>query len=151
MSQSLGPSRAPAALKVLIVVDDLTNAANLVDYLALRGHSVDVAYDGQAAIQRFGREAQDVILLDLGLPDMSGYDVLEQMIRDLEEQPSDGDRSPTRFIALTGYCDEQDRARTREAGFHLHFAKPVDMEDLLQAIAGETQTGIEAAGTDSTD
>lgn len=76
MSQIDGPNRASAALKVLVVEDDLTIASNLVDYLSLRGHSVDVAYDGQAAVQRLGRETQDVILLDLGLPRADGFDVL---------------------------------------------------------------------------
>lgn len=76
MPQIDSPSRAPAALKILVVEDDLTIAANLVDYLTLRGHSVDVAYDGQAALQLLGRETQDVVLLDLGLPRADGFDVL---------------------------------------------------------------------------
>jgi DNA-binding response OmpR family regulator len=79
---SEAPSSPPAglsdpSLKILVVEDDLTIAANLLDYLSLRGHRPDVAYDGAAAIQRLGQETQDVIVLDLGLPRADGFAVIE--------------------------------------------------------------------------
>ena len=63
-------------LDVLVVEDDMTIAGNLIDYLCLQGHRADIAYDGQAAIQRLARESFDVVILDLGLPRTDGLDVL---------------------------------------------------------------------------
>ncbi|MFT3802149.1 MAG: response regulator transcription factor [Burkholderiaceae bacterium] len=74
------PAPSPCAhsprLDMLIVEDDSTIAGNLLDFLAMRGHRPDVAYDGEAAIERLGRDPFDVIVLDLGLPRVDGLDVI---------------------------------------------------------------------------
>ncbi len=63
-------------LQILVVEDDLTVAANLMDFLALKGHRPDIAYDGHAAIQQLARQTHDLVVLDLGLPRTDGLDVL---------------------------------------------------------------------------
>ncbi|MGE0801118.1 MAG: response regulator transcription factor [Lautropia sp.] len=71
------PAPQPEApLDLLVVEDDMTIARNLLEFLALRGHRADVAYDGKSAIAALGRQTHDVILLDLGLPGADGYDVI---------------------------------------------------------------------------
>src|SRR5512134_3843633 len=79
-SDRLPGSRTPApACRVLVVEDERTIAANLVEYLEAQGHPVDVAYDGPAAIARLSSETFDVIVLDLGLPRTDGLRVLQHL------------------------------------------------------------------------
>ena len=118
-----GPSR-----RNVLVVDDNTDAAEmLADALRAIGHDVEVAHDGVAALQRFRERAFDVGLLDLGLPVMDGF----ELARKLREMVSG---ESLRLIAVTGYGQENDRARTRAAGFDLHLVKPVELDEIVQAI-----------------
>lgn len=113
-----------AGTKKVLIVDDNTDAADtLAQLLTLTGHTVLAAYTGQQAIDAGGRFQPDIIFLDIGLPDMSGYEVAEQ----LRALPN-GDKLT--LIALTGYGQEQDRSNAIASGFDDHFAKPVDFDKL---------------------
>ncbi|HVR12117.1 MAG TPA: ATP-binding protein, partial [Thermoanaerobaculia bacterium] len=110
---------AVAARRVLVVEDNIDTAETLRDLLELSGFEVELAGsggDGVAAARRFH---PDVVLCDLGLPGMNGYEVANALRRD----PA---TAPARLIALTGYGGDEDRRRSREAGFDIHLTKPVD-------------------------
>ncbi|MCP5360142.1 MAG: PAS domain-containing protein [Sinobacteraceae bacterium] len=113
----------------LLVVDDNHDAADsLAAMLRLAGHAVQVAYDGASAMALAETARPDVILLDLGMPQTSGYDVARWVRR----QPWG---SSLRLIALTGWGQTEDRRRTREAGFDHHLTKPVDPDQLIAVLA----------------
>lgn len=114
--------------RILVVDDEPDSALTLAMLLQLRGHHADVAHDGAEALRQADAVEPDVVLLDIGLPGMDGYEVC----RRLRERP----RGRSMFIvALTGWGQEEDRRRTREAGFDLHLVKPVDPEELLRVLA----------------
>ena len=111
--------RTAAARRVLVVEDHVDTSETLRDLLELSGFEVQVAgsgADGVAAARRFH---PDVVLCDLGLPGMNGYEVASALRRD----PA---TAAVRLIALTGYGSEEDRRRSHEAGFDIHLTKPVD-------------------------
>ena len=113
----------------LLVVDDNRDAADsLAAMLRLAGYPVQVAYDGGGAMALAETARPDVLLLDLGMPQTSGYDVARWVRR----QPWG---TAVRLIALTGWGQDEDRRRTREAGFDLHLTKPVDPDRLLAVLA----------------
>jgi PAS domain S-box-containing protein len=111
------------ALRVL-VVDDNTDAADTMSELfEYWGHQVWIAADGAAAVDLARRVLPDVVLLDIGLPGMDGYEVAKR----IREQ---ADLSGTRLVAVTGYGRESDHARSRAEGFAQHLVKPVTVEAL---------------------
>jgi PAS domain S-box-containing protein len=119
--------------KRILVVDDNVDAADsLAAVLRLSGRDVQTAYDGPSAIALAREHRPEVVLLDLGMPGMSGYQVAEEMRR----QPALQD---VLLIALTGWGQEQDRVRTREAGFDHHLTKPPDLEHLEALLRGAVQ------------
>jgi signal transduction histidine kinase len=120
------PRRAPA--RVLVIEDDADSAGAIADVLALEGHHVHVATNARSGIAMARELKPDVVVCDLGLPDMDGYEIVRTLRRD------DRLRS-TRFIALSGYAQPEDRRRAAEAGFDEHMSKPADMEVLLAEIA----------------
>ena len=91
------------------------------------GHEVTLAFDPAEALAIAGREKLDVAVVDIGLPIMDGYELARRMRRD----PPD---ARPRFIAVTGYGQENDRERSHAAGFEAHFVKPVSGKALLEAI-----------------
>jgi CheY-like chemotaxis protein len=111
------------------VVDDNVDAAeSLVTLLRLWGHEVAVAYDGPSALDLAAEFRPEVILLDIGMPDMDGYEVA----RRLRAQAA---FATTQIMALTGWGAEEDRVRSRAAGFTEHLTKPANpqvLEDLLR-------------------
>lgn len=111
------------AKKILIVDDNADAADMLAELLTLTGHSVRTAYTGKQAIAVAGEFEPDIIFLDIGLPDISGYDVAAQ----LRALPI---AHVFTLIALTGYGQEHDRQNALASGFDDHFAKPVDFEKL---------------------
>ncbi|HEU4752476.1 MAG TPA: response regulator [Armatimonadota bacterium] len=119
------PQPPPAIrLRVLLVEDNRDAADTLAEFLALWGHEVSVAYNGHEALEIAPRSAADVVILDIGLPGLNGYEVARRL-RDLASI------SPRcRLVALTGYSDEETRRRAREVGFDLYLTKPVDPETL---------------------
>jgi PAS domain S-box-containing protein len=118
------------ASKRILIVDDNTDAANsLAQVLALDGHVAEPVYSASAALKRAGPFAPEVVLLDLGLPEMDGYEVA----RRLRQRP---EFNGVRIVALTGYGQSEDLRRSREVGFDAHLTKPVDFGELAKVLAG---------------
>jgi len=114
--------------KRILVVDDNEDAANsLASILELEGHRIDVVYTGSDALERAQAIAPEVILLDVGLPDISGYDVARRLRPLL---------LTTQIVALTGYGHADDIRRAGDAGFDAHIIKPVDFDKLTQILGG---------------
>jgi CheY-like chemotaxis protein len=113
----------------VLVVDDNADAAETIAvFLRLEGHEVKSVADGQEALASSQVFAPQVVILDIGLPGMDGY----QLARRLREQSLACDAL---FIALTGYGQKDDVAQARSAGFHRHFVKPTDPRAIQGAIA----------------
>jgi len=115
-------------LRVLVVDDNVDTAESLTMLLKLYGHEVWPAHTGPKALEVAQAEQPDVILLDIGLPGMDGYEVARHL---REQQGMEG----ATLIAMTGYGQEADRRRSAEAGFDHHLVKPVDPAK-LQALLG---------------
>jgi CheY-like chemotaxis protein len=112
--------------KRILVVDDNVDAANsLAVILELEGHSVDIVYTAKDALELAQATCPEVILLDVGLPDMSGYEVAARL------RPK---MLSTQIVALTGYGHAEDIRRAAAAGFDAHVIKPVDFETLTQIL-----------------
>jgi two-component system CheB/CheR fusion protein len=130
-----GPARAepppppPAGRRVLVVDDNADAAQSLALLLELGGHDVRVVHDGLAALKTAEPFRPEVVFLDIGLPEMDGYEVA----RRLRKLPG---TEKALLLALTGYGQEGDRRRSREAGFDRHLVKPVDPEVLRALLAG---------------
>jgi CheY-like chemotaxis protein len=113
----------------LLIVDDLKdNADSLAVLMELKGHEVHTAYDGEEAIAAAQQFKPDVVLLDIGMPKMNGYEAC----RSLREQSWGKGMF---LIAVTGWGQEDDFRRTEEAGFDHHMVKPVDPAELLKLLA----------------
>jgi signal transduction histidine kinase/CheY-like chemotaxis protein len=127
-----GAARAGATAQRVLVVDDNQDAADsLSALLQLMGHEVRTAYDGVEAVAAAASFAPSVVLLDIGLPRMNGYEVA----RRIREQPRGQDMT---LIAVTGWGQDEDKRRSREAGFDLHITKPLDpaiLDQLLVPVA----------------
>ena len=118
------------ATKRILVVDDNMDAAEMLStMLTLDGHVVETESDGSRVVQRARDFRPEVILMDLGLPGLSGIEVAEAL-------KSAEDLRDIALIALTGYGLERDRSATRAAGFDHHLVKPVEFE-AMRAIIGE--------------
>jgi CheY-like chemotaxis protein len=102
----------------VVVDDNVDSAEGLARLLRLDGHEVVTANDGQGAVTAVKAFQPELVLLDIGLPDISGYDAARQ-IRALPGG------SALRLVALTGWGQQEDRRRSREAGFDRHLVKPV--------------------------
>ena len=120
----VGPAR-----RILIVDDHQDSTDSLALFLRLRGHDVRTAHDGPSALDEIERYRPEVVFLDLGLPGMSGYDVARR-VRMMNEPGA------PRLVALTGYGTDADRQKTRDAGFDVHLAKPVDPRAVDTLLAG---------------
>jgi len=122
------PTQQPRGkMRRVLVVDDNRDATeSLVTYLSIAGHSVEGAYDGLEAIERATTYQPDIVLLDIGLPKVNGYEAA-QRIRAQR-------RGEVVLVAVTGWGQEPDRARAREAGFDVHLTKPVDPAALVALI-----------------
>ena len=118
------PVRNPGGLSVLVVDDNKDTADGMARLLVSSGYRVTMAHDGPSALAAARAGRPDAILMDIGLPGMDGYAVAEQFRKD----QNDGE---TILIAISGYGQEHDRRRSREAGFDHHLVKPVDYERLL--------------------
>jgi len=113
--------------RILVVDDNVDAAESLAMLLRASGHTVDLAHDGRSGLERLDRWSADVVILDVGLPGMSGYEVASQL-RDR------GDGAPE-LIAVTGYGQASDAQRAFAAGFRHHLVKPVDAAALQATIA----------------
>jgi CheY-like chemotaxis protein len=117
------------ALRVLIVDDNRDAADSLNLLLASMGQCVYVAYDGQSAISAAKAFKPEIVLLDIGMPQMSGYDVARAL-------RADASASKSALVAVTGWGQEADKERAKDAGFTYHFVKPIS-EDALRMILTE--------------
>ena len=121
-------SPAPRGRKVLVVDDNVTSAHSLELLLTLEGHEVQVVHDGPSVLHAVNHHHHEIVLMDIGLPGMSGYDVARQ----LRQQPELGDLF---IVAVTGYAEDEARRLSREAGFDHHLVKPVDPDAILALLA----------------
>ncbi|HZV07386.1 MAG TPA: ATP-binding protein [Gemmataceae bacterium] len=121
-------SRRSDACSILLVEDNQDGREMLRDLLRSWGHRVEEVGDGLEGLNAIRRQAPDVALVDVGLPGLDGYELARQ-VRALP------DGGKVRLIAVTGYGQPDDRRRALEAGFDMHFVKPVDLEKLEQLLA----------------
>src|SRR6266542_4175689 len=119
---------ASGSRRVLVVDDNVDSAESMAVLLRLYGHDVRLAHDGEAALEEARSFRPDVMFLDIDLPKMDGYEVA----RRLRLEPAMGGLT---LVAMTGYGQEEERRRTREAGFHSHLVKPVDFEMLQELLS----------------
>lgn len=119
------PGTGVTPRRVLVVEDNLDAVHSLVVLLRQDGHVVDFAINGYAALDVAQRFAPEVVLLDLGLPGLDGFDVCRRLKRALPD---------TRIVAVTAYETDEHRARARAAGCDLHVAKPYDPQRLLAIV-----------------
>jgi CheY-like chemotaxis protein len=112
--------------RVLVVDDNRDAADSLSLLLQTQGHEVQTAYDGEAALEVATGFRADIVLLDIGLPVMNGFEVAKRL-------RSGG--SAARLVALSGYGQPEDVRRSREAGFDGHLVKPVDLERVSEMLA----------------
>jgi signal transduction histidine kinase/CheY-like chemotaxis protein len=124
-----GIAPAPAHSLRLLVVDDNDDAGQMLGlFLEAAGYEVTVVQSARAALECARTDPPDACLLDIGLPDMDG-NALARQLRLMPQMAS------ATLVAITGYGQEADRARTTDAGFDHHFVKPVDMESLLAILS----------------
>ena len=120
------------SLFVLVVDDNQDAADSLAELLRLSGHDVDVAYNGMCALARVRARTPEVVLCDLGLPELTGYEFAKAVRRELART--------IRLVAISGYTQPEDIQRSLEAGFDAHVAKPAEPADierwLSQALPG---------------
>jgi PAS domain S-box-containing protein len=120
--------RAPALRRVLVVDDNVDAAESIGMLIRLWGHEVRVAYNGPQALKAAEEYRPEVVVLDIGLPGMSGYEVARQ----LRQRPQ---FEKALLVAVTGYGQDEDRRRSGEAGFDHHLTKPVDPDTLHALLA----------------
>ena len=118
---------APIPARILIVEDNVDAGNVLAHLLRLSGHEVDIALDGPSGLERFERTRPQIVLCDIGLPGIDGYEVVARM-RECRHDPRPA------LIALTGYGGAANADRALSAGFDCHVIKPVDPDALLRLI-----------------
>lgn len=121
------PPAEPPKVRVLVVDDNEDSARAVSRIIARQGYEVQVAHDGPTAVELALARQPAFVFLDIGLPGMNGYEVAQRLRQD------DGLKT-ARLVAVSGYGEESDRRRSREAGFDQHLVKPVDPEVLLQLM-----------------
>jgi PAS domain S-box-containing protein len=122
------PRFARQCSRVLVVDDNVDNVRGLARLLRLLGHDVQVAYDGMAAIEVARNHKPEIVLLDIGLPGMDGYQIVARLR--MEECCKEA-----LFIAISGYGQPEDLRRSEEAGFDHHLVKPLDYDALMTLFA----------------
>jgi PAS domain S-box-containing protein len=144
-------SAAPAARdavrarKVLVVDDNLASAKSLEMLLLIEGHEVQVVHDGPSALQAVHVHRHEVVLMDIGLPEMDGYEVARRLRQDPEQKS-------VLLVAITGYAEDEARRRSRAAGFDFHMVKPVDPDEILSLVASpENLKAAVSAGSSNDD
>jgi PAS domain S-box-containing protein len=115
--------------RVLVIEDNVDAADSLRDVLEIQGHEVAVAYDGVAGIARAREFRPEIVICDIGLPGMDGYEVARAF-------RADGALRSARLVALSGYALAEDLQRATEAGFERHLTKPPSFEKLAAVLAG---------------
>lgn len=132
---AVGPEAG--ARKILVVEDNPDAGATLCEFLELSGHQVELAESGAAGVRAARAFHPEFVICDIGLPGMNGFEVAAELRRD----PA---TSSARLIAVTGYGGEEDRRRSKEAGFDLHLTKPVDPAQLKALLLERKPMASEA-------
>jgi PAS domain S-box-containing protein len=114
--------------RVLIVDDNVESAKGLATLLRMVGYDPQTAFDGRSALEAALLDQPEIVLLDIGLPGMDGYELASTLRRDRHLEDA-------LLIAITGYGQDEDRRRSTEAGFDHHLVKPVDIDALLDLLA----------------
>jgi PAS domain S-box-containing protein len=114
--------------RILLADDNRDAAESLAIILRLEGHEVELAHDGAMALESFALRRHDVALLDIGMPKINGYEVAKE----IRAKPGG---TGVLLIAITGWAQDSDRARSRAAGFDHHLTKPVEPEILIELLA----------------
>ncbi|HUP23101.1 MAG TPA: PAS domain S-box protein [Thermoanaerobaculia bacterium] len=122
------PAAAARPRRILVVDDNRDSATSLAELLGLLGHQTETAHDGLEALAAAARFRPDVILLDLGMPRLDGYEAA----RRIRSEPWGRD---VLLVAVTGWGQDSDRERSQQAGFDLHLVKPVDLAKLESLLA----------------
>jgi len=123
--------RHDGPLRILVVDDNVDSADSISALLACQGNDVTTVNDGAQALESCARAPPDVALLDIGMPNMNGYDVATK----LRLQPHGKE---VLLIAMTGWGQEVDRSRSQASGFDFHLVKPLDFEELQRVLASAT-------------
>jgi CheY-like chemotaxis protein len=118
----------PVAGRVLVVDDNRPSAMTLGWFMQLNGYDVQTCFDGRSAAEVAHGFHPDVVLLDLGMPEVDGFEVCRRL-------REDGSLGKLTVIAQTGWGSSEMRQRTAQAGFNHHMTKPVDLTKLLEIIA----------------
>jgi CheY-like chemotaxis protein len=135
LQSSDGDSERTTDRMRVLAVDDSRDATTVLSiFLRSHGYEVKSAYDGPAALQAALDFLPGVVVLDIGLPEMNGYEVAQRM----RQEPA---LQNAVLVAITGYGQELDRQRSQEAGFDHHLVKPPDLEALLQLLAATRRQG----------
>ncbi len=120
--------RKPPPRSVVVIEDNADAASTLAEVLTLGGHKVEIAFDGRSGVDLVRRVRPDFVFCDIGLPDLSGYEVAGVL-------RADETLRATRLVAVSGYAQPEDRECAREAGFEAHLAKPADLEAVNALLA----------------
>ena len=121
------PESASEAVRILVVEDDPDSREGLRELLEVWGHSVEVAESGGEGIEKALRGRPEIALIDIGLPEIDGFEVAQRIREAIGE-------SPMILVALTGYAGAEDRRRALESGFDAHLAKPINAEKLSSLL-----------------
>lgn len=122
------PEMAPRRFKILVVDDNRDSALSLAMMLSIMGHETRTAHDGESAVSTAESFRPEVVLLDIGLPKLNGYEVA-QRIRE------NGWGRSMFLIAVTGWGQDEDRQRSTEVGLNVHMVKPVEPAALEKLLA----------------
>ena len=117
-------------MRVLVVDDNIDQAMMLASALRMKGYTVQSAYTGSDGLKLARQWRPDVVLLDIGLPELDGYEVARRLRTMPLDEANGGETFRGRIIAVTGYGREIDIARSREAGFDAHLVKPYEFDEL---------------------
>ena len=124
-------AQAARPLRVLVVEDNIDAAESLATLLRLWNHDVSVVHDGRTALEAAREQQPEVVLLDIGLPGLDGYQVARRLRDEIGLDHA-------LLVAMTGYGQPEDRRRSQEAGIQYHFVKPVEPLVLRNLLAGAT-------------
>jgi CheY-like chemotaxis protein len=124
----------PKRFRILVVDDNHDSALSLAMMLSIMGHETRTAHDGESAVASAESFLPDVVLLDIGLPKLNGYEVAQR----IREQPWGASMF---LIAVTGWGQEEDRQRSSEVGLNVHMVKPVEPSALEKLLAELPQGG----------
>src|SRR5262245_61195874 len=125
-----------SARRRVLIVDDVRDAADSLSMLVnLFGHESRVAYDGDSALKAAAEFDLDTALIDIALPRMDGYRLAASLLETASRS--------LLLVAVTGYGREEDRRRSKEAGFQFHLVKPIDCEELRALLASDSRSSSE--------